>query len=77
MDMACQSIMTGYATAVCANSSLGLDGSKLDSNVLRLEQALVIGSNMMLSPETSVLMANMSFLSPGGLGFSFDERANG
>ncbi|KAG6354546.1 hypothetical protein INS49_004563 [Diaporthe citri] len=54
MDMACQSIMTGNASA-----------------------ALVIGSNIMLSPETSALMANMNFLSPDGLCFSFDDRANG
>lgn len=31
----------------------------------------------MLSPETSVMMANMNFLSPSGRCFSFDERANG
>lgn len=37
----------------------------------------MVGSNMMLSPETSVLMANMNFLSPSGRCFSFDERANG
>lgn len=32
---------------------------------------------MMLSPETSALMGNMNFLSPDGLCYSFDERANG
>lgn len=37
----------------------------------------MVGSNMMLSPETSVLMANMNFLSPSGCCFSFDERADG
>jgi acyl transferase domain-containing protein len=31
----------------------------------------------MLSPENSVLLGNMNFLSPDGCSFSFDERANG
>ena len=31
----------------------------------------------MLSPENSVLLGNMNFLSPDGRSFSFDERANG
>ncbi|KAL3473816.1 hypothetical protein BJX99DRAFT_260932 [Aspergillus californicus] len=54
MDMACQSIRTGNATA-----------------------ALVIGCNVMLSPDNSVLLGNMNFLSPDGRSFSFDNRANG
>lgn len=37
----------------------------------------MIGSNIMLSPETSVLLANMNFLLPSGRCFSFDERADG
>lgn len=57
--------------------TLGFDDFEVDSNALGLEQALVIGSNIMLSPETSVLMANMNFLSPDGLCFRFEERANG
>lgn len=31
----------------------------------------------MLSPENSVLLGNMNFLSPDGRCFSFEERANG
>lgn len=41
------------------------------------DQAPVMGINVMLSPENSVLLANMIFLSPDGRSFSFDERANG
>ena len=36
-----------------------------------------MGINVMLSPENSVLLANMNFLSPDGRSFCFDERANG
>lgn len=37
----------------------------------------MIGSNVMLSPENSLLMSNMSSLSPDGVCHSFDGRANG
>jgi acyl transferase domain-containing protein len=37
----------------------------------------VIGSNALLSPESSLFMANMNVLSPDSKCFSFDARANG
>lgn len=40
-------------------------------------QALVLGSNVMLSPESSVLLGQGGFLSPDSKCFSFDARANG
>ncbi|KAI0119752.1 hypothetical protein F4814DRAFT_458905 [Daldinia grandis] len=54
MDLACQSISNGSATA-----------------------ALVVGTNLLLSPESSILLSNMDFLSPESLCYSFDARANG
>lgn len=40
-------------------------------------KALVAGSNLMLSPEVSLTLSKMSFLSPDSLCHSFDSRANG
>lgn len=40
-------------------------------------QALVIGSSLLLMPESSIVLGNMHFLSPDSRCFSFDERANG
>ncbi|KAK5988235.1 Compactin diketide synthase mlcB [Cladobotryum mycophilum] len=54
LDMACQSLRSGDATA-----------------------ALVIGVNLMISPDVSMFLSNMNFLSPDGKCFSFDARANG
>ncbi|KAI1081559.1 hypothetical protein F5B20DRAFT_588591 [Whalleya microplaca] len=39
--------------------------------------ALVIGSNLMLGPDCSILLGNMNFLSPDSVCYSFDHRANG
>lgn len=35
------------------------------------------GSNLMLSPELSLYLANMNMISPDGISYSFDQRANG
>lgn len=40
-------------------------------------QALITGSGMILSIEVVLTLMNMSFLSPNGRCFSFDDRANG
>lgn len=40
-------------------------------------KAMVVGSTMLLSPESSIMLSTMSFLSPDGLSYSFDARANG
>lgn len=42
-----------------------------------LMKALVAGSNLMLSPETSLSLSKMNFLSPDSRCHSFDARANG
>lgn len=38
---------------------------------------MVAGCNIILSPEPSVLLSNMNFLSPSSVCYSFDHRANG
>jgi acyl transferase domain-containing protein len=40
-------------------------------------QALVAGSNLLLSPELSLYLANLNMLSPDGICWSYDQRANG
>jgi acyl transferase domain-containing protein len=40
-------------------------------------QALVAGSNLMLSPVYSLMLSRMNFLSPDSKCYSFDHRANG
>ncbi|KAH9885669.1 hypothetical protein F4778DRAFT_798830 [Xylariomycetidae sp. FL2044] len=65
IDTACSSSLTALDLACQAV----LSGSA--------SQALIIGSSVMLTPESSMLLANMSFLSPDGVCYSFDERANG
>jgi acyl transferase domain-containing protein len=54
LDMACQTIRSGNASA-----------------------ALVLGSNVLLSPESSLLLGKGGFISPDSKCFSFDSRANG
>ncbi|KAH9904190.1 hypothetical protein F4778DRAFT_734349 [Xylariomycetidae sp. FL2044] len=39
--------------------------------------ALVAGCNLLLSPDTSLILSNMGFLSPDSICYSFDHRANG
>jgi acyl transferase domain-containing protein len=42
-----------------------------------LAKALVVGSNIMISPENCITMNQMKFLSPESRCYSFDHRANG
>lgn len=65
VDTACSSSMT----------TLDLACQALDNG--SASQALVIGSSILLSPENSLMLSNMGFLSPDGVSNSFDYRANG
>lgn len=40
-------------------------------------KALVLGTNLMITPETSMALANMNFISQDSRCWSFDHRANG
>ncbi|KAI1171985.1 hypothetical protein F4777DRAFT_593221 [Nemania sp. FL0916] len=66
-----------HVDTACSSSMAALD---LACQALRTGDAttaLVIGSSILLTPETSKYLSNMSLLSPDGLSFSFDHRANG
>lgn len=42
-----------------------------------IQKALVTGANLLLDPSVSQMLFNQNFLSPDGLCYSFDHRANG
>lgn len=65
IDTACSGSMV--ATDLACNSLRNGDST----------MALVAGSNLMLSPEASLMLSRMNFLSPDSLCYSFDSRANG
>ncbi|KAI1076952.1 polyketide synthase PksD [Whalleya microplaca] len=61
----------------CSSSMTAVD---LACQSLRGEQtsmALVAGCNVLLTPERSLHLSSMNFLSEDGLSYSFDHRANG
>lgn len=66
-----------HVDTACSSSLVALD---LGCQSLRngdASMALIVGTNMILGPEASMLLSNGGFLSPDGLCYSFDDRANG
>ncbi|KAH8745877.1 polyketide synthase [Hyaloscypha sp. PMI_1271] len=41
------------------------------------DMAIVVGANLMLNSDVFVTMSNLGFLSPDGISYAFDSRANG
>ncbi|KAJ8130428.1 hypothetical protein O1611_g3200 [Lasiodiplodia mahajangana] len=66
-----------HIDSACSSSLTALDLACQALHNGNASQALVIGSSVMLSPESSLLLSNMGFLSPDGRSYSFDHRANG
>lgn len=68
---------SAHVDTACSSSLVALD---MACQVLRngsATTALVIGSNMLLSPEPSLYLAHGKFLSPESKCFSFDARGSG
>ncbi|OTA94157.1 hypothetical protein M434DRAFT_394918 [Hypoxylon sp. CO27-5] len=66
-----------FVDTACSGSMVGLD---LACQALRggeASTALIFGSSLLVSPESMLVLGNLSFLSPDGLSYSFDHRANG
>ncbi len=61
----------------CSTSLIAMDLACQSIRIGQSSQALVVGSNVLLSPEASILLSNMNFLSPDSKCYSFDHRANG
>ncbi|KAI0120848.1 hypothetical protein F4776DRAFT_672631 [Hypoxylon sp. NC0597] len=66
-----------FVDTACSGSMVGLD---LACQALRQGEAstaLIFGSSLLVSPESMLVLGNLGFLSPDGLSYSFDHRANG
>ncbi|KUI64108.1 Lovastatin diketide synthase LovF [Cytospora mali] len=61
----------------CSSGMVALDVACNAMHSGDADQALVMGSSMVLGPEYSMILSSMNFLSPDGLCYSFDSRANG
>ncbi|KAI1120480.1 hypothetical protein F5Y10DRAFT_289649 [Nemania abortiva] len=61
----------------CSGSMVSLDLACQSLYNGDASMALVVGANLLLAPESTVVLGNMGFLSPDGRCFSFDKRANG
>ncbi|KAI0006642.1 hypothetical protein F4779DRAFT_629681 [Xylariaceae sp. FL0662B] len=66
-----------HVNAAYSSSMMALDMACKAMHGGDATMALVVGSNVLLSPESSLFMANMNVLSPDSKCFSFDARANG
>ncbi|KAI1357546.1 hypothetical protein F5Y08DRAFT_352231 [Xylaria arbuscula] len=66
-----------HVDTACSGSMVAVDLACQSIQTGRASVALVTGVNIILTPEASILMSDMSFLSPDGLSYSFDHRANG
>ncbi|KAH8722886.1 polyketide synthase PksD [Phaeosphaeriaceae sp. PMI808] len=61
----------------CSSSMVGVDLACQSLRCGQSSMALVTGSNLLLSPELSLYLANLNMLSPDGICWSYDHRANG
>ncbi|KAF1852053.1 polyketide synthase PksD [Cucurbitaria berberidis CBS 394.84] len=61
----------------CSSSMIAVDLACQSLRSGQSSMALATGSNLMLSPELSLYLSNMNMLSPDGICYSFDDRANG
>lgn len=66
-----------HVDTACSSSLVALDLACQSLKNGDAAMALVVGTNMLLSPEASVLLSNGDFLSPDGVCYSFDHRASG
>lgn len=66
-----------HVDTACSSSLVALDLACQSLRNGDASMALIVGTNMILGPEMSVLLSNGGFLSPDGLCYSFDDRANG
>ncbi|KUJ10154.1 reducing type I polyketide synthase [Mollisia scopiformis] len=65
LDTACSSSLVAFHLA-CQSLVTG-----------ESEMSIVGGCNLTYNPETSICLSDLGFLSPDGISYSFDERANG
>ncbi|KAH9897410.1 fatty acid synthase S-acetyltransferase [Xylariomycetidae sp. FL2044] len=61
----------------CSSSLVAVDLACQSIRDGACSMALVTGANVILGPERSTQLSNLGFLSPDGVCYSFDHRANG
>ncbi|KAI1126734.1 fatty acid synthase S-acetyltransferase [Nemania abortiva] len=66
-----------HVDTACSGSLVALDLACQSLRDGNSSMALVIGTNFMIAPETSIALANMNFVSEDSVCWSFDHRANG
>ncbi|KAI1739761.1 hypothetical protein F4680DRAFT_466265 [Xylaria scruposa] len=66
-----------HIDTACSSSMVALDTACQIMHSGDASAVVVLGSNLMLSPDGSLPLSNMNFLSPDSKCFSFDARANG
>ena len=66
-----------HIDTACSSSLTALDMACQSMRSGDMSTALVVGANLILGPENSVMLSNGGFLSPDGVCYSFDHRANG
>ncbi|KAK3385761.1 polyketide synthase PksD [Podospora didyma] len=66
-----------HVNTACSSSMITMDLACQSLRSGQSSMALVTSGNSLLSPEWSLYMSNMNFMSPDSRCFSFDHRANG
>ncbi|KAK3937139.1 hypothetical protein QBC46DRAFT_294875 [Diplogelasinospora grovesii] len=66
-----------HVDTACSSSMVALDLACQSLYNGDADAALVVGANLILGPEGSVLLSNLHFLSTDSVCWSFDHRANG
>ncbi|KAI1399900.1 hypothetical protein F4819DRAFT_488127 [Hypoxylon fuscum] len=66
-----------HVDTACSSSMVALDLACQSIRNGDASAALVVGCNLMISPEMSAQLSNQDFLSPDSVCWSFDHRANG
>ncbi|KAI1734393.1 polyketide synthase PksD [Xylaria scruposa] len=61
----------------CSSSMIAVDLACQSLRAGQSSMSLVTGSSVILSPENSLYLSNMNFISPDSVSYSFDHRANG
>lgn len=66
-----------HLDTACSGGMMALDMACQSLRSGSASMALAIGANLMLGPEGSIMLHNGNYLSPDGVSYSFDHRANG
>lgn len=66
-----------HIDTACSGSLVALDMACQSLQGGDASMALVVGANLILEPEGSIMLHNGKYLSTDGVSYSFDHRANG